>query len=342
MAKTKGLRPGTDLYDLLEVNPRASQEVIDAAYKTLMRIHHPSLKGGKTDIARRLEEAYAVLCDPAKRADYDRAREDLEGKQIGEFRVLEFIAEGGFGKTYKGEHVLVGEPVCIKHCSRISPQDTEILINEAKAAWDLRHYAVPTMRNLLKLDDGSMALVMSFIPGATLAKFVEKHGRLKAEHVAWIAERVLNALMYMHWHGVVHGDIKPQNLLIQSREHTAVLVDYGLSMIKPKADSESKGFTDLFAPPEQLNGSPLLPQSDFYSLGMMMIYALSGGLDHVRRKEVPEDVPEPLCEFIRRLTMRDVLKRPHWENENLWESIQKVRQEAFGRSRSNMEQLPEV
>lgn len=337
----KTLKPGPVVkthYELLEVHPRASQEVIQAAHRALIRRHHPD-SGGDPAMAKALNEAYSVLSDADRRSRYDREQGGLEGKIIGQFRVLAEIAEGGFGTTYKGEHVIVGEPVCIKHCSRISPEDEAVLVNEARAMWDLRHFGIPAVRNLLKLEDGSLALVMSYIPGPTLAQIVEKRGRLDPVHVAWITQRVLNALAYLHDNGIVHGDIKPQNIIVQPEQHTAALVDFGLAAIKPVETTSSKGYTDIFAPPEQVNGNPPLPESDFYSLGMTMLYALSGSLDRAKRKQVPNDVPEPLCDFVNRLIVRDVLERPRWENENLYETLQQVRLKSFGSTSSNMKPL---
>ena len=340
--RTASGTPAKNFYDLLEVSPRARPEVIHAAYRALMGIYHSDKRGGDEAVAKELIEANRILSDPDERARYDSTRENDEGKVIGEYRVLELIAEGGFGKTYKGEHILTGEPVCIKHCSRISPQDERILIEETKAAWDLRHYSIPAMRNLLKLEDGSLALVMSYIPGLTLEQIIERSGRLDAEHVAWIAERIFNVLMYIHYNGVIHGDIKPQNIIVQPESHTVVIVDFGLSMIKPSKGADSKGYTPYFAPPEEIQGLNLLPESDFYSLGMTMIYALGGGLEFVKKKEVPVDVPDALCKFIRRLIVRDVLGRPRWESENLFEAIQNVRKQAFGRERSGMKPIPGI
>lgn len=328
-------------YDTLEVHPSASPEVITAAYKALMKKHHPDKKQTVGLRARAINEAYEVLSDPTKRADYDRTRLDLDGKMVGDFRIDSAIAEGGFGRTYKGTHVLLGEPVCVKHCSRVSPADTAILVQEAKAMWDLRHYALPAVRTLLKLDDGSLALVMSYVEGPTLAQVVEKLAakgqKLDPEHLCWIVSRVLNALSYIHRHGVVHGDLKPQNIVVQPAVHAAFLVDFGLAAVKPTKSTGSQGYTELFSPPEQVSGKPLLPQADFYALGMTMLYALTGGSEeHIRRREVAADLPDPLCKFILRLLVRDPLHRPDWAKENLVDTFDGVRKASFGRTQSGM------
>ena len=95
------------------------------------------------------------------------------GKVIGNYRIIREIAEGGFGTTYYGEHLIVGEPVCIKHCHHVSADDSGVLISEAKSIWNLRHYSLPVMRDMLQMDDGSLALVMSYIQGPTLEQIVK-------------------------------------------------------------------------------------------------------------------------------------------------------------------------
>lgn len=327
-------------YELLQVSPRADPEVIGAAYRALMKKHYPSGIAGDDRIARTLNEAHQVLSDPKLREEFEKERNELQGKVVGEYRVLEHIADGGFGTTYLGEHILTGMPVCLKHCSRISPEYEVILFEETCAVWDLRHFAIPVMRGLIRLDDGSLALVMSYVPGPTLEQIIRKHGALDPEHVAWITERVLNALKYLHFHGVVHGDVKPGNIIIQPEEHTVVLVDYGLSSVKPTMASTSKGFTPDFASPEEMSGTPLLPESDFYSLGVTMLYALNGNLEKVRQRQLQTTVPDALRTFIRELIKIDPLERPHWGKVDLCEQIQTVRLQSFGRTASGMKPIP--
>ena len=335
-----GSGTSSDYYDVLEILPRARQSVIAAAYRALAKECHPDGSKSDADRFKEIAEAHSVLSDPEKRAVYDRREKASLGTVIGNYRITEEIASGGFGTTYLGENILAKKPVCVKHCHEVSALYDQTLIEEAQAIWDLRHHSLPVMRDLLRLDDGSLALVQSYIPGPTLEQIITKGGKMDPETVAWIAERVLNVLMYLHFHGVVHGDIKPQNIIVQPESHQIVVVDFGLSMVKPGRTSDPKGYTPVFSPPEQLDGSPLVPESDLYSLGMTMLFALSGSASAAERLEVPRDVPEQLCAFIKRLLVRSVRQRPNWQKEKLCESIQKVRLASFGRTSSNMKSIP--
>ncbi len=324
-------------YRALEVSPRASQGVIKAAYTALARVHHPD-HGGKQSAFDAIAKAYKVLSDPEEREKYDEAaRSNAEGSIIGNYRVLERIAEGGFGSTYKGEQLINRQLVCIKNCSHVSAEHDAVLIGEANAIWDLRHHALPAMRDMHRLEDGSLALIMSYIAGPTLEQIVEKVGKLDPETVAWITERVLNALLYLHHHGVIHGDIKPQNIIVQPDIHAVVLVDFGLAVVKPTPRSKAQGYTEYFSPPEQRAGKTLLPGSDFYSLGMLMIYALSGSMKAVEQVRVPASVPDLISDFVKSLIAHDILARPEGD---LFEKFREIRHKAFGRARTGMKPIP--
>lgn len=324
-----------DPYKALEVNNRASSIVIKAAYQALIKQYHPD-HGGDEAKAKEINAAYDILSNTDKKKKYDKESNNHVGLTIGNYKVLESIAEGGFGSTYKGEHLITKDPVCIKHCSMVSSAHDAVLIQETKSIWDLRHYALPVMRDLQRLDDGSLALVMSYIPGPTLEQVVEKVGKMDPETVAWISDRILNALMYLHHHGVIHGDIKPQNVIIQPTTHSVVLVDFGLALVKPGSSTKSMGYTPVFASPEQIKGKVLLPASDYYSAGMLMVYALNGG-KRMDKKQVPASVPDPMVDFIAKTTKEDILLRPQ---QDLFDEFVKVRQDSFGRTRSGMKNIP--
>lgn len=331
-----------NLYELLQVQPGADPAIIRASYKALMKLVHPDA-GGNEDLAARINDAYAVLSDEERRGEYDRL---LCGgpNTIGNYEILSKIGEGGFGATYKARHNIIDELVCIKHSHETSPQHRETILNETKAIWDVRHHGMPAMRDVLTLEDGSIALVMSYVPFPSLTTLIQKAGALDPEHVAWIAERCLGVLGYLHYHGIVHGDMKPDNIMVNPKNHSVVLVDFGLSTREPTRRSSNKGYTPCFAAPEQIDDlMPPSPATDFYGLGKTMIYCLDGGdLAKVQSHKVPAGTPRPLRKFISRLTAYDPENRPSWENENLVQTMGEARLEAFGRRRTNVLQIEGV
>ncbi len=329
-----------DLYFILGVHPTAGIEVIDAAHRALLKLYAPRTDKDSDRMAKAIGEAHQILSNSRDRRLYDDYRKGSPSvvTGLGPYKIKRRVAEGGFGITYEAEHQHIGERSCIKQCKEISPAATEILKQETRALWNLSHYGIPAMRDFLELDDGSNALVTSWIEGPTLEKLVETHGRIDPENVAWMTERLLNTLGYLHYHGVVHGDIKPQNIIVQPESHIVVLVDFGLAMVKPTSKSGSKGYTEVFSPPEQLAGKTMVPGSDLYSLGMTMLYALNGGVEGVQKRHVPAAVPDPMVSFIKQLIVQDVLHRPR-NAAKLYEGFPSLRQACFARKQSNMKQF---
>ncbi len=324
----------TSFYDRLEVSRLARTSVIKAAWKALC-LEYPDT----SPVRYKLNEAKDNLVDEDKRREHDASLNPDTGDvvRIGPYRIVDKIGEGGFATTYLAVHELTNKPVCIKHSPNISALDRALMLEEAGAVWDLRHWAIPAVRDVIELEDGTIAIVMSYVPGPNLQQLVKMQGgAIDPEHVCWFTERVLNALRYMHDNGVVHGDVKPANIIIQEGSHQVVLVDFGLALVKPGRNSTNKGYTEKFASPEHLANTPLLPESDLYCLGRTMIFALGG--DPVSG-DMPASVPMPVRRFFQRLIVRDVLARPNWQKENLLQTISDVRQEAFGRRASNMKPL---
>lgn len=321
-----------DHYKILQVDKKASPEVIKAAYHALCKLHST-----EDSIMKKLNLAWEILGDQDKKKNWDD-KQKPKGKIIGDYRLISQIAEGGFGTTYKAQHMTLGTNVCIKHALNISATDEELLLEEAKIIWDLRHWGIPAIRDILRMPDGSLSLVMSYVEGPTLYEVVEKNGSsLDPEHVAWICERILNIMYYLHLHGVIHGDIKPQNIIVQPQSHTVVLVDYGLSSLKPNRKTEAKGYTPYFAAPEQINGKTPIPETDLYSLGMTLIFALGGDVKNIK---LPSNVPSHLFDFIKSLIKIEPLRRPPvWNKINLCETIKEVREADFGRKASGFKPL---
>lgn len=250
---------------------------------------------------------------------------------IGNYEVLKQIGEGGFGRTYEARHMLLDEKACLKQNINLTKEDAELLKREAKLLWNVYHYSLPAMRDFFKTSDGSYIIAMSFVEGKTLDKIIQKHNALHPEEVCWISQRLLNALHYLHNKGVIHGDVKPPNVIIQPKEHNAVLVDYGLASLHPTRVSKAIGYTPVFVAPEIVENKPPIPESDLYCLGLTMLYALGG--DPIA-KTYPDHVPKQLQEFCNNLIRYNPVDRPHWEAEDLVAKLSDIRFEVFGRRTS--------
>ena len=251
---------------------------------------------------------------------------------IGSYELIRQIGEGGFGRTYEGRHVLLPEvKACLKQNISINLEDTKLLQREAGLLAKIHHHSLPTFRDLVRVDDGSYVLIMSYIEGKGLEKAIAKHHSIHPEDVSWITQRLLNALHYLHHMGMIHGDVKPPNIIVQPEKHNAYLVDYGLATFQPKAGTKPDGYTPIFVPPEIKEGKPPLPVSDLYSLGLSMIFALGG---NPLTKEMPDHVPSKLQDFYKEMTQFDPLQRTSWEKEDLVKKLSSIRDEVFGRKTS--------
>ncbi len=250
-------------------------------------------------------------------------------KTLGSYEIVRVIGEGGFGITYEGRHLLNPRiRACLKQNLEISDENAALLVKEAELLEQVHHRSLPAFRDLYRLPDQSMVLAMSYIEGKSLDKIIAKHTALNPEEVSWMAERALDALYYVHRLGIIHGDIKPSNIIVQPKQHNIFVVDCGLSTIKPTSTSKPQGYTKVFSAPEVFQGKPPLPESDLYSLGLTMIYAWGG--DPVTHSH-PTYVPMPMQEFVNELIKGNPLERASWEKEDLIKKLSDARLAAFGR-----------
>jgi len=309
-----------DHYGRLQVSPVASQPVIDAAYQTLLR----TTRGERLE---RLRESYAVLRDADARRAYDNRRNCLGGKVVGDYEVIEKIGEGQFGQTYRGIHILTGTPVCIKHIPDASAETREDLLHESKVLARINHHRLPGWYNTIQLDDGTVALIMKYLPYPSLAKIVATDGPRTALDTVRIIERVMNLLMYLHGEkGVIHGAINPDHILVEYKNAgwiDAYLVSFGLGVLEP--GGVSRDFVKYYSPQEQVDGGAMLPESDLYSVAKTAIFALTGSIEAVMINQFPEDTPEPMRRFFDALLIEDVYDRHDWDSGALMERFTAAR-----------------
>ncbi|SEG83758.1 Serine/threonine protein kinase [Nonomuraea solani] len=154
---------------------------------------------------------------------------------------------------------------------------TRRTIREARAAGRLDHPSVVVIHDVVE-EDGRPWIVMQLVRSRSLAQVIGDSGPLRASQVAVIGGRVLDALRAAHATGVLHRDVKPENVLLAD-DGRVVLTDFGIASMETEAGLTATGGlvgTPAYMPPERLNGEPARPESDLWSLGATLYAAVEG------------------------------------------------------------------
>lgn len=222
--------------------------------------------------------------------------------QSGKYKIVRFIASGGFGITYEAEHTLLEKHVAIKeffvkdYCNRDDTTGTVSVGTTGRVGLvdKLRAKFLEEARNLCKLDhpgivkvtdvfeeNGTAYFVMDFIDGPSLGDIVKRQGPMPEQMAVKYILDVCSALEYVHSHHRLHLDIKPGNILV-SNKGNAVLIDFGASKQYSEVDGQNNstllGKTPGYAPLEQLGNdvSSFMPATDIYALGATLYKLLTG------------------------------------------------------------------
>ena len=249
--------------------------------------------------------------------------------RIGNYRIMRQLGEGGFGRIFQAEHIILEEPACLKQNKRASREDVELLKYETKILWKLNEYhSIPAIKDFIPIDSENAVAVLNYIEGQTVEDIVSAKGGLHPEDASWIIERLLGALYYAHCFGVVHTDVKPENVFVEPKKRDIKLIDFGLATYKPRGTTRPLGYTPRYAAPELMLGKPPIPETDLYGAGIVMLRALGGD---ITKKIFRKDTPEELVEFCNSLLRYDAAERPNWGRENPLEKLSDLRLEIFGR-----------
>jgi tRNA A-37 threonylcarbamoyl transferase component Bud32 len=204
------------------------------------------------------------------------------------YRVEKLLGQGGMGAVYRTWHTRLNRPIALKEMVPQPGLDADMLAelrqqfeNEARVLATLSH------PNLVRVTDyfsweGSEYLVMDFVEGESLADRIQEQGPQPEPEVLHWAGQLLEALTYCHGKGVLHRDIKPQNIIV-TPDGQAVLVDFGLVKLWDPDDPHTRTVmrgagTPEYAPPEQYDTGlgHTDPRSDIYGLGATLYHALTG------------------------------------------------------------------
>ncbi len=254
---------------------------------------------------------------------------------IGDYQIGSLIGSGTMAQVYRGTDTRTGTPVAIKVPRFSSPDDKQHTLNEVQLTTQLRHPAIVSVLDVIEHSE-DLFIVMELVEGKTLRDLLEEQPRLEVDQVLAIAKQVTVALNVAHAQGILHRDIKPDNVMIAS-EQVVKVMDFGIAeKVDPDRLSLEQRIagTVMYMSPEQAMGLPLDGRTDLYSLGAMMYEMVTGHVPfqgdnlisllyrHINeaplppRREIPE-LPVELNRLILRLLKKDPAERYPSANELL-------------------------
>ncbi len=259
--------------------------------------------------------------------------------QVGSYALKKLVGEGSFGCVYEARHIHLGHRVAVKQSKWKDGDEATLFLQEASLLSRIpHHYTIPALHDYVVDREGFPFMVLTWAPGQTLGKILDVQPNadrtafvarrpLDDEHTLWVADRLLEALGHLHKCGVFHGDVKPDNLIVDVPQHGAVLTDFTVSVAGSKRDSVGKGGSPGYIAPEILSRMPPIGESDLWSAGKVMIAMLGGD---PCTGVVPSDTCEPLRDLIAHLLCADPTVRPH-SAALVRKTIHEIREKVFKR-----------
>jgi serine/threonine protein kinase/tetratricopeptide (TPR) repeat protein len=248
----------------------------------------------------------------------------------GRYQIIEELGKGGMGKVYKAQDTDLKEKVAIKLLKPEIAADKKTIErfrNELKFARKIRHKNVCQMYDLNK-EGGTHYISMEYVDGKDLKSMIRMMGQLSAGKTIFIAKQVCDGLAEAHRLGVIHRDLKPQNIMVDE-EGNARIMDFGIARSLKTKGITATGVmigTPEYMSPEQVEGKEVDQRSDIYSLGVILYEMVTGrvpfegdtpftiGVKH--KSETPKDpkelntqLPEDLDRVILRCLEKDREKR---------------------------------
>jgi serine/threonine-protein kinase len=260
----------------------------------------PAAKGAYGGGARAPAAATAVAPSQPER----RSLDTLIGRTLNNRYVVgRKIGEGGFGAVFEGRQVATGREVALKVLHPHNVSDATVVARfrrEAEACSKLRNAHTVTLYDFDETPDGILYLAMELVRGRSLQQIQKSEGPLAPIRVLNILHQIAEALGEAHEQGLVHRDMKPENVMVESREGEdfVKVLDFGIAkIISGESAKNTPALTAFgqtvgtleFMSPEQLRGHTLDGRSDIYAIGMMSYEMLAGELPFADAK-APTDI----------------------------------------------------
>lgn len=272
----------------------------------------------------------------------------------GRYRIIDKVGAGGMAIVYRAEDTNTGRSVAIKILKTEYSEDEEFskrFEREADAISQMSHHNIV---NLLDVgsEDGAPYIVMEYVQGKTLKVLIKEKGKMAPDVAAQVAIRILAALQHAHQNGIIHRDIKPQNILVHEDGHIKV-ADFGIAT---KMDSETLTKNDNvmgtvhYISPEQASGKEVGVTSDLYSVGVVLYEMLTGrvpydgdtvvavAMQHLRGAYTPigklvSGVPQGLVHVVDKA----MAKKPQERYQSAYEMASDIRLALKGETFSTIE-----
>ncbi|MCG2767932.1 MAG: serine/threonine protein kinase [Anaerolineae bacterium] len=254
--------------------------------------------------------------------------EALEGRDLGKYRDLKKIGEGGMGVVYRAWDVSLHRDVALKVLLPHLATDGSFvrrLQKEARAAARLKHDNIAIVYEVARKDDVRY-IAMEYVPGRTLKEIIEEEHALPLRRVVTLFEQLADALSCAHGRGLIHRDVKPGNIIVGDEDHLT-LTDFGIARAAEQTGTLVSAArltgTPSYMSPEQVEGEDLDYRSDIYSMGVVLYQMLTGRVPfkaktvtsllyaHVHKKPPrPSSFKRGIPEAVERVVLKALEKKP--------------------------------
>ena len=253
-------------------------------------------------------------------------------KKIGKYIINEMKDQGGFGIVYKGIHNSLHMPVAIKmlkHNIAMDPDFLEIFRNEAKTIARLNHENIIRIYDIEELYK-TIFIVTEYLEGSSLKSILRNTPNLSLAKILDITIQACSGLEYAHKHGIIHQDINPNNIFIQS-DGQVKIIDFGLACPTGNLDCNFLfPGTVFYIAPEQLSGEPVDERTDIYSLGITVYEMIMGNrpfpeddINNLIKLHLQEDITtlnvgiQNLPDELKNFFMKTIRKEPSARYRNI-------------------------
>jgi serine/threonine protein kinase len=257
------------------------------------------------------------------------------GTEIGSYRVIEKLGEGGMGVVYKGVDTALDRPVAIKVLSSAltsNPELVERFHAEARAQANLNHTNLATLYTF-QVHEGSACMVMEFVDGETFEDMILRRGPIPAVEAIPLLKQALMGIGYAHRAGIVHRDIKPANLMV-NRAGIVKVMDFGIAKVLGARGMTKTGAqmgTGWYMSPEQVLNKSVDFRSDIYSLGVTLYQMLTAHVPFEGTSDfeimtghiqTPPPLPTQFYPYIPKGVENAVLKSLEKQPNNRFQSVE--------------------